>query len=255
MSQLSVGWPVQTVRDIVAETLHTIVDPMVYDEAVVLIEEHRAAGRDVVIVSTSGAEVVEPIGEMLGVDHVIATQMVVEEGRYTGEIAFYAFGPNKAAAIRELAAEQGYDLATATATPTPRPTCRCWRRSGSRTSSTPTARCAGSPSSGAGRCCGSPPRSRCAAGWACARARGSWPWCCWSSPPCRCRGGLAGAGASGRLSPDRRASADDTPQVFRRPRTGVQRTDNSMPHGATGTHAAIHPSYRAVAIGTDPGRR
>ena len=112
MSKLSAGWQVQTVRDIVAETLHTIVDPMVYDEAVDLIEEHRAAGRDVVIVSTSGAEVVEPIGEMLGVDHVIATQMVVEAGRYTGEIAFYAFGPNKAAAIRELAAAQGYDLST-----------------------------------------------------------------------------------------------------------------------------------------------
>jgi len=110
LSQLSAGWPVQTVRDIVAETLHTIVDPMVYDEAVMLIEEHRAAGRDVVIVSTSGAEVVEPIGQMLGVDHVIATRMVVEGGRYTGEIAFYAFGPNKAAAIRSLAAEEGYDL-------------------------------------------------------------------------------------------------------------------------------------------------
>jgi len=110
LSQLAAGWHVQTVRDIVAETLHTIVDPMVYDEAVGLIEEHRAAGRDVVIVSTSGAEVVEPIGQMLGVDHVIATQMVVEAGRYTGEIAFYAFGANKAAAIRELASEQGYDL-------------------------------------------------------------------------------------------------------------------------------------------------
>jgi HAD superfamily hydrolase (TIGR01490 family) len=110
LSQLSAGWQVQTVRDIVAETLHTIVDPLVYDEAVGLIEEHRAAGRDVVIVSTSGAEVVEPIGQMLGVDHVIATQMVVEDGRYTGEIAFYAFGPNKASAIRELAVERGYDL-------------------------------------------------------------------------------------------------------------------------------------------------
>ena len=48
------------------------------------------------IVSTSGAEVVEPIGEMLGADRVIATRMVVEDGRYTGEIEFYAYGENKA---------------------------------------------------------------------------------------------------------------------------------------------------------------
>ena len=54
---------------------------------------------------------VEPIGEMLGVDRVVATRMVIVDGRYTGEIDFYAYGENKAAAMRELAAESGYDLA------------------------------------------------------------------------------------------------------------------------------------------------
>ncbi len=110
LSALATGWDVQTVKDIVAETLHHIVDPLVFDEAVQLIEEHHAAGRDVVIVSSSGAEVVEPIGQMLGADRVIATQMMIEDGRYTGEIAFYAYGENKAAAMRELAGQNGYDL-------------------------------------------------------------------------------------------------------------------------------------------------
>lgn len=111
LSQLCAGWEVQTVRDIVAETLHTIVDPLVYDEAVLLVEDHRRAGRDVVIVSSSGAEVVEPIGQMLGVDHVVATELVEVDGRYTGEIGFYAYGPQKAEAMRDLAARRGYDLA------------------------------------------------------------------------------------------------------------------------------------------------
>jgi len=110
LSALSAGWDVQTVKDIVAETLHYIVDPLVYDEAVRLVEEHHDAGRDVVIVSSSGAEVVEPIGEMLGADSVIATQMVITDGRYTGEIDYYAYGETKAAAIRELAERRGYDL-------------------------------------------------------------------------------------------------------------------------------------------------
>ena len=70
LSAQATGWDVQTVKDIVAETLHHIVDPLVYDEAVELIEQHHLAGHDVVIVSTSGAEVVEPIGEMLGADRV-----------------------------------------------------------------------------------------------------------------------------------------------------------------------------------------
>ncbi len=111
MSQLCAGWDVATVREIVADTLHNIVDPLVYDEAVSLIEEHKLAGRDVVIVSTSGTEVVEPIGEMLGADHVIATRMQVADGKYTGEIEYYAYAEEKATAIRALAEERGYDLA------------------------------------------------------------------------------------------------------------------------------------------------
>ncbi len=86
LSELCAGWDVQTVRDIVAETLHNIVDPLVYDEAVSLIEEHQLAGRDVIIVSASGSEVVEPIGEMLGADGVVATRMEIVEGSYTGGI-------------------------------------------------------------------------------------------------------------------------------------------------------------------------
>jgi phosphoserine phosphatase len=105
------GWDAATVHDIVRETLHDIVDPLIYAEAADLIEEHRAQGREIVIVSSSGAEMVEPIGEMLGVDRVVATRMVTADGRYTGEIDFYAYGENKAAAMAQLAAEGGYDLA------------------------------------------------------------------------------------------------------------------------------------------------
>jgi HAD superfamily hydrolase (TIGR01490 family) len=111
LSKMVTGWDVQTVKDIVAETLHTIVDPIVYDEAVTLIEEHHLAGRDVVIVSSSGAEVVEPIGEMLGADKVLATRMVVDdEGRYDGTIESYVYGGEKAGAITALAESEDYDL-------------------------------------------------------------------------------------------------------------------------------------------------
>ncbi|WP_405854893.1 HAD-IB family hydrolase [Streptomyces sp. NBC_00090] len=111
LSALCKGWNVAQVKELVAETLHDLIDPIIYDEAASLIEEHHAAGRDVVIVSTSGAEVVEPIGEMLGADRVVATRMVVgEDGCFTGEVEYYAYGPTKAEAVRELAASEGYDL-------------------------------------------------------------------------------------------------------------------------------------------------
>jgi HAD superfamily hydrolase (TIGR01490 family) len=111
LSAMCTGWDVDRVREIVAETIHDLIDPMVYDEAVELIDEHHAAGRDVVIVSSSGAEVVEPIGEMLGADQVVATLMDIVDGRYTGEIASYVYGPAKAEAIKQLATSEGYDLA------------------------------------------------------------------------------------------------------------------------------------------------
>jgi HAD superfamily hydrolase (TIGR01490 family) len=110
LKTLCAGWSVEQVNAIVAETLHELINPLVYDEAVALIEEHHAAGRDVVIVSSSGEEVVGPIGAMLGADRVVATRMVVEDGAYTGDIAFYAYGEGKAEAMRALAEEHGYDL-------------------------------------------------------------------------------------------------------------------------------------------------
>jgi len=110
VSSLVAGWDVESVRAIVAETLDDIIDPMVYQEAVDLIAQHRAAGHEIVIVSSSGSDLVEPIGLRLGVDHTIATQVAIENGRYTGELLFYAYGENKAVAMRELAAERGYDL-------------------------------------------------------------------------------------------------------------------------------------------------
>ena len=110
LSRTVTGWDVAQVAEIVERTLHESIDAAVYAEAVALIEEHHAVGRDVVIVSASGSDVVRPIAALLGADHVIASHMQVVDGRYTGEIDFYAYGENKAVAIRELAGRLGYDL-------------------------------------------------------------------------------------------------------------------------------------------------
>ena len=110
MSKLVTGWEVEKVQQIVAETLDEIIDPMVVQEALDLMAEHQAAGRDVIIISSSGTDVVEPIGARLGADLAIGTQVAIEDGKYTGEIVYYAYGEGKAEAMRRLAAERGYDL-------------------------------------------------------------------------------------------------------------------------------------------------
>jgi HAD superfamily hydrolase (TIGR01490 family) len=111
ITNMCTGWNVDQVKSIVSETLHEIVDPLVFAEAADLIADHKLCGRDVVVVSASGEEIVAPIARALGATHAMATRMVVEDGKYTGEVAFYCYGEGKVEAIRELAAREHYALA------------------------------------------------------------------------------------------------------------------------------------------------
>jgi HAD superfamily hydrolase (TIGR01490 family) len=110
MARMITGWDVDQVNGIVGEAFRDLINPLVYEEAAALIDEHQAAGRAVVIVSSSGEEVVGPIGAMLGADHVVATRMAVVNGRYTGDLEFYSFGPYKAEAMSQLADDHGWAL-------------------------------------------------------------------------------------------------------------------------------------------------
>ena len=110
LTNMCAGWDVEQVKSIVAETLHDIVDPLVFAEAADLIADHKLCGRDVVVVSASGEEIVAPIARALGATHAMATRMVVEDGKYTGGVGFYCYGDGKAQAIRELSAREGYPL-------------------------------------------------------------------------------------------------------------------------------------------------
>ena len=110
--ELTKGWNAERVQRLVRETLQEIIDPLIYQEALDLFEDHRRAGRDLYLVSSSGEEVVKPLAEYLGVPHVIATRPGIDEdGNYDGTLDFYCYGPNKAVAIREEAEAHGIDLA------------------------------------------------------------------------------------------------------------------------------------------------
>jgi HAD superfamily hydrolase (TIGR01490 family) len=111
MLALSKGWSVEQVQGIVREALVELIDPFIYQEALDLMALHRANGRRVFLVSSSGEEVVRAIAEHLPVPvDVIATRAKVEDGAYTGELEFYCYGDGKAEAIREVAARDGISL-------------------------------------------------------------------------------------------------------------------------------------------------
>src|SRR5947209_7418610 len=106
------GWHQDTVRRVVRETLEEVIDPIVFEEALELIRAHQAEGRTVYIVSASPEEIVEPLARYLGADGAIATRARLDlEGRYSGELERYCYGPAKATILEGLADDRGIDLA------------------------------------------------------------------------------------------------------------------------------------------------
>jgi HAD superfamily hydrolase (TIGR01490 family) len=111
MLQLTKGWDRAQVERLVEDVILDVIDPYVYAEALDLMELHRSEGRRIYIVSSSPEEVVRPLARHFGVSGVIATRAGVgPDGRYTGELEFYAYGEGKAEAVRAVAERTGIDL-------------------------------------------------------------------------------------------------------------------------------------------------
>jgi HAD superfamily hydrolase (TIGR01490 family) len=109
------GFTPEQMRDLVAEAMEPILRPLVYAEPLRLVEQHRARGEPVYVVSATLQEVVEAIAADLGFDGGLGTVCEVVDGAYTGKAVRALHAENKAAALRELATSCGFDLAECTA--------------------------------------------------------------------------------------------------------------------------------------------
>jgi len=63
------------------------IDPIISPEARALVEQHRAAGDTLLIITATNAFVTAPIAARFGVPNLIATEPEQIEGRYTGRVA------------------------------------------------------------------------------------------------------------------------------------------------------------------------
>ena len=108
--RLATGWDRERVRRIAREAIEEVIEPIVYDEALALIEDHREAGRPVFIVSASPEEIVAPLAEHLGVDGGSPPAPRSTTGGTRGRSRFYVSGRTRPTAMREVAAAEGIDL-------------------------------------------------------------------------------------------------------------------------------------------------
>lgn len=82
-----------------------------YSEAVRLVEAHREAGHELVIVTAASRYQVEPIAAVLGIDDICCTQLEVRNGKFTGKlVAPLCFGEGKTLAARRIAKRYGVNL-------------------------------------------------------------------------------------------------------------------------------------------------
>lgn len=112
LAALAAGLERRRLQEVVDQALSTAIEPAVYAEALDLIQAHHEAGHDVVIVSASVEEMVEPVAALVGADRAVATQMETDaEGRFTGAIARSLLHGAKVEALEADAAAHGIDLA------------------------------------------------------------------------------------------------------------------------------------------------
>ena len=61
--------------------------PLIGDPARALVEKHRQAGDTLLVITATNAFVTAPIVQQFGIQHLIATQPEIIDGRYTGRVA------------------------------------------------------------------------------------------------------------------------------------------------------------------------
>lgn len=85
--------------------------PIILPQARELLNTHRRQGDTLMIITATNRFVTEPIARELGVEHLLATDPEIKDGRYTGEIdGVPCFQEGKVSRLQDWLAEQGRDL-------------------------------------------------------------------------------------------------------------------------------------------------
>lgn len=104
------GWSIDTMRaagQAAAENLEKAVAPYAHP----IIAEHKAAGRPLVIATTTPYELIKPLADLLGFDDVVATRYAHADGVLTGALeGGFVWSRGKLDAVKQWAGEHGVDL-------------------------------------------------------------------------------------------------------------------------------------------------
>jgi HAD superfamily hydrolase (TIGR01490 family) len=105
------GLPYEKARRLALACFETDIKPRISRAGIKAIQEHKAQGHTVILLSGSLDFLLEPLRDYLGADHQIAAHMEVIDGKLTGRIeGDYPYGDLKASIIEHFAREHGIDF-------------------------------------------------------------------------------------------------------------------------------------------------
>lgn len=91
--------------------IQDIVVDMTLPKAHALLQKHRDAGDEVVIISATGIHLVAPIAHYLGVKHALGVDIEIKNGHITGELTGVpTFREGKVTRALQWAQEHGYEM-------------------------------------------------------------------------------------------------------------------------------------------------
>ncbi|UCE31164.1 MAG: HAD family hydrolase [Burkholderiales bacterium] len=96
-----------------ARFMRDLIEPRIHPQALEMVEQHRARGDLCMIITATNSFVTGPIATALGVEHLIATEPEVQDGRFTGRpVGTPSFREGKVRRLEQWLADRGRSWAS-----------------------------------------------------------------------------------------------------------------------------------------------
>ncbi len=104
--------PMEKLRELHREFMAEVIRPMMSDKARELVRKHKEMGHTLVVITATNSFITRPIVQAFGIDNLLATEPLIQDGRYTTRIdGIPCFQEGKVERLRQWLARSGESLA------------------------------------------------------------------------------------------------------------------------------------------------
>ena len=103
--------PIETLHEWRQDYVESWIKPIIATGAPALLDQHRAQGDTLIMISATHFFITEPIAELLDIPHLLATQPEIIDNRYTGKyLGTATFKEGKVTVLNEWLEQENYNL-------------------------------------------------------------------------------------------------------------------------------------------------